>query len=827
MLTARLSSQLFPLLSALLLLAGNPAPSLAQQPETAPPAASSNDVVLEKTIALFSQLPGLTQQELEYGRNTVRSLDYNAQRAVRRLCVLPGASFAQIRPLLADMAGSKLSFEQLLAFEEWTSLRGASMSQAADALAGLRGLNRETLKTFRTFIRMAGMEAGLALRLLPQLKAMDETANFAARSLFAVKGMEVRQGLESLAFLQKFSKKQAWAFASFVGVQGMTPAAALQALPRFRQMLDTDAWNMQFFLKRTKPDMSTAWSWLTRYFTQPVSSQEAQHYSMSAQNRSALVDALYHAGEELVWRINNLHAVTNEYGAEYSQGQLQSMGAGQLQSLFDKLSPPTRSRYSGQFAAARQSGQQGKIISVLRQATTADRSQVAEDLTSANIYALLAQGSELYDSSFRDILVPILKKRVAAAHRDNLLVFLQATDPGNLLVSNFIVSLAQKGKLTTFFPTDAGEQQRILELVAASAFKDEDSILLFSATFRYLLTVLEPSSRHFLIQKMVAADSGQGSFSKLITVILQYYIQEYQDLLSPESTVLIKQTIARNGAVDLRRYLVTPFAQWKADGQLGSLSIFHPDDDGRSSFVSNAQMLSRNGYRLALSEQYTFASSAAERQRFEALIARAGNGGFAALFEAMLREPFTAAFVKNVNGITIRHSVHVYGGKERQERVMLRFLQGGDEMLAQRGHSYWRSEQIVDPIKQLRESQQISEREMAARQRFLSLGSCGGVKVYTKLTRLFDGHVDILATIGTGMAMINDPYNRHFFEIIANSPSGISWEDVARKTDFIFSGGRGIDYLQPGCLTAILHKILDEDMRRQGIKPKEDAEDLW
>lgn len=823
--TTRLSSQLFPALSALLLITANPAPSLAQQPAAVPPAVS-NDVVLEKTIALFSQLPGLTAQEIEYGRNTVRSLDYNAQRAVRRLCALPGASFVQIRPLLADLVENKISFEQLLAFEEWTSLRSASMSQAADALAGLRGLNRETLKTFRTFIRMAGMDAGLALRLLPQLKSMDETVNFAARSLFAVKGIEVRQGLESVSFLQKMSKKQAWAYSSFVGAQGMTPNAALQALPRFKQMQDTDAWNMQFFFKRTKPDMNTAWSWLTRYFTQPVSEQEAQHYSMSAQNRSALVDALYHAGEEVVWRINNLHAVTNEYGAEYSQGQLQSMGAGQLQSLFDKLSSPTRARYSRQFATARQAGQ-GKMISVLRQATTADRSQVAEDLTSANIYALLAQGSELYDSSFRDILVPILKKRIAAAHRDNLLVFLQATDPSNLLVSNFIVSLAQKGTLTTFFPTDAGEQQRILELVAASAFKDEDSILLFSATFRYLLTVLEPSARHFLIQKMVAADSGQGSFSKLLTVILQYYIQEYQDLLSPESTVLIQQTIARNGAVDLRRYLVTPFTQWKADNQLGSLSIFHPDDDGRSSFVSNAQTLSRNGYRLALSEQYTFASNAAERQRFEALIARAGNGGFAALFEAMLREPFTAAFVKNINGITIRHSVHVYGGKERQERVMLRFLQGGDEMLAQRGHSYWRSEQIVDPVKQLLESQQVSERDMAARQRFLSLGSCGGVKVYTKLTRLFDSHVDILATIGTGMAMINDPYNLHFFEIIAKNPSGMSWEDLARKTAFIFSAGRGQDYLQPGCLTAILHKILDEDMKRQGIKPKQDADDLW
>jgi hypothetical protein len=816
-------SRILPLLSALLLLSLPQSALTAEQPVVVPNI--SNDIILQNTCAAFARIPGLSPQELEYGRNAIKGLDYNAQRAVRRFSALPGVSFALSRLLLAELTQNKISFEQLLAFEQWTTLSGATMPQAAAVLPGLRAMRREALKTFRACISMSGIDSGLALRLIPQLNAMNDDSSLTARQLFAVRGMDVRRGLDSLATLQKFNRKQSWAFASLAATPDMTPDTALAALPLIRALRDEDAWNFQFFLKRIKPPRETAWTWLTRYFNQPVPVQENMHYSMSELNRSALLDALYHAGEEIVWRINNLHAVTNEYGIEYSQARLQSMGAGELQGLFDKLSPPTRANYGGSFAAARQAGQ-GRMIGVLRQATTADRSQVAKDLTSANIYALLAQGSELYDSSFRDILVPILKARVSAMHRDNLLVFLKATDPGNVLVSNFIVSLAQKGKLTDFFPTDAAEQQRILELVASSAFKDEDSILLFSATFRYLLTVLEPSSRHFLIQKMVAADNGRTSFSKLITVILQYYLQEYQELLSPESTVLIKQTIARNGAVDIRHYLGTPFAQWKEDGQLGSLSIFHPDDDGRTSFVSNAQLLSKNGYRLVLSAQYSFAANAAEQQRFEALVSRT-DGNFAALFEAMRREPFSAAFVKKVNGIVIRHSVHVYGDQESQQRVMLRFLKGGDEMLAQRGHSYWRSEQITDPIKQLQESQQISDQDLTARQHFLSLGSCGGVKIYTKLNRLFLGRLDILATIGTGQAMINDPYNLHFFEIVAGNPSSMSWEDLARKTAFIFSGGRGQDYLQPGCLTAILHKILDEDMRRQGIKPKQDAEDLW
>jgi hypothetical protein len=85
------------------------------------------------------------------------------------------------------------------------------------------------------------------------------------------------------------------------------------------------------------------------------------------------------------------------------------------------------------------------------------------------------------------------------------------------------------------------------------------------------------------------------------------------------------------------------------------------------------------------------------------------------------------------------------------------------------------------------------------------------------MTRLFRGHVDILATIGTGMAIINDPYNKNFLEVIARNPDTISWKEVADKLDFIFRGGRGQDYLQPGSLTAILHKIIDEDKKEEEL----------
>ncbi|MCI5223435.1 MAG: hypothetical protein D3924_12365 [Candidatus Electrothrix sp. AR4] len=283
---------------------------------------------------------------------------------------------------------------------------------------------------------------------------------------------------------------------------------------------------------------------------------------------------------------------------------------------------------------------------------------------------------------------------------------------------------------------------------------------------------------------------------------------------NPDSQQLIEQTIARNGAVDLNKYLLTPFAQWKKDKRLGSISVFHPDDDGRKSFVSNARTLIGNGYTMVLSTRYTPLHDEFMRKKFERIIVGArkqSTKGLVVLFNAMRRNPFSVAFVKTVNNINIRHSVYVYADEADQLLLIKRFLQGDDEMFAQRGHSYWRSEQITDPMEKLKENSLISNMDLTSRQRFLSLGSCGGVKAYTKLSRMFLGHVDILATIGTGMAIINDPYNRNFFETVAKNSSSITWEDMAEKSSFIFANGRGQYYLQPGCLTAILHKILDEE----------------
>ncbi len=765
---------------------------------------SPNEVSSQQTFELYQKIPGLTSEQLAQGQATIRKMNYNTQRIFRKICVMPGVNFQQAQAVAEMLQRERFSFAQVQAFEAFSDLAGMDIRTGLGGLKTVKELSYVSARAFRNYAGVEGVNAQQALSIIPVIDKLDETRCKAAQAMFAVKGMRVDTAHKGLHRLSHLGDNQAKAVETFARISDMDTETLLSGLEIIARLTSDNAWNARCLFNNPTMASKVAWNWLTGYFVLPTDSQEAQYDRLDSRQKAVLLKALYDGGEEVLWKINNLHAVTDANGYEVSAAELNSSSKQQLQARFDRLPASVRGRFGGQFASA--SG--GSAVAVLRQATSAARVQTARDLTTANAYAVMAQGSELYDSSFREILVPVMVERVKSRSQGDLLAFLRSLDPENRLVSDFIVSCAQKGKLTDFFPTDAGRQKEILNLVAASAFRDEDSILLFSATLTHLLKVLEPDARSHLINLMVReTEGGQATFARLIGVILQYYLQTSPELLGPADRNLISRLLVRHGAVNMEKYQITPFSEWKQDGRLGSVSMYHPDDDGGQSFVSNGNLLLNSGYKLVPSRQYSTGGNSS---------VSGGAAGLSALFRAMRHQHFAVAFVKQVNGITITHTQFVYSDKNSQKEMLRRFIQSKDEMLAQRGHSYWRSEQIIEPLEELIKEGVVSDADLRAKQRFLSLGSCGGVKAYTNLTRLFASSVDILATIGTGLALINDPYNKSFFEVIAANPASISWKGVSQQTAFIFQGGRGQDYLQPGSLTAILHKILDESQQASG-----------
>jgi hypothetical protein len=757
----------------------------------------------EQTMTIYREIPGLTSQQVAYGKAAIQKMNYNAQRIFRKICGLPGVTFDDARSAIDLLDRERFTYEQVQTFEAFADLNSIDAKLAMNNLVTIKGLGFEAARAFRAYAAMPGVTVSSAISMMPLLNGLEDANNRAAQATFAIKGMQANLAQKNMPILIRLKSNQAAAAETYARVPGMSPETMLDGLGLLQKLYQGDAWNARCLFTDPSLTPQEAWNWLVSYFALPINIQESQYDKLDKQQKTILLGGLYKGGEEVIWKINNLHAVTDASGYEISDSTLNSYSMRQLQEKFNELPPQVRERYSG-FAGA----SKAQAIAMLKQATSAARTQAARDLTVANVYAVMAQGSELYDSSFRDILVPILQARIAGRNRGDLLAFIKSIDPGNRLVSEFISSCAQKGKLMDFFPADTDKQQEILNMVAESAFQSEDSILLFSATLSHLLKILTPDARSHLIGLIARnSESENVVFSKLLTVILQYYLQTYPELLGPADRTLITRLTVRHGAIDLERYQTTPFAEWKQDGRLGAVSMFHPDDDGRQSFISNANLLLKSGYRLTSSQQYTVSELTPFMQHE---IQQTSTTGLAKLFQAMRDRHFAVAFVKQVGSVNIVQTQFVYSDMENQMEMLKRFIHSGDEMLAQRGHSYWRSEQINEPLTKLIEMKQVTEADLRDKQRFLSLGSCGGVKAYTTLTRLFAGSVDILATIGTGLALINDPYNKFFFEIIATSPSSITWKNVAQQSTSIFQGNRGQDYLLPGSLTAILHKILDE-----------------
>ncbi|MBM9614351.1 hypothetical protein JWJ90_08615 [Desulfobulbus rhabdoformis] len=760
-------------------------------------------VSVQQTVGLYQKIPGLTSQQKALGATAIARLNYNGQRILRKICTVPGVDFDHASLMIERLQHERFTFEQVLTFEALTELAGMNIEQATASLTTVKQLSFDTGRAFRALLGVQGITLHQAMALIPTLNSMPSDHVRAARALFQIGDLRINQALNALPLIVRLQGHQAKAAEAFAGSSNMTTEIMVDGLNLLARLYQNDARNARFLFSRKGITAQESWDWLVAYFALPAHIQEAQYESFSPQKKSALLQALYEGGKEILWKINNLHAITNQNGYEISEASLGRWSMQQLENKYQELQPAVRARFDNLSQTNR-----ATAIGQLKRATAAARVQTARDLTVANSYAIMAQGSELYDSSFRDIMVPVLLTRIQGRYQGDLLNFLQIIDPENLLVADFIASCAQKGKLTEFFPEELYKQKEILSLITDSALKSEDSILLFSATFTHLLKVLSPEARTYLITLMSQqSESETATNAKLINVILQYYLQTSPELLGREDRILISRMIVRHGAVDMERYQTTPFAQWKEDGRLGSVSMYHPDDDGRQSFASNARMLLASGYKLNISEQY---SIPAMTGRFRAETRGYLKAGLPSLFQAMQNKHFAIAFTKDINGIRINHTQFVYSTQDNQMEMLRRFILSGDEMLAQRGHSYWRSEQITEPLGKLIESGRIKTDELQNKQRFLSLGSCGGVKVYTNLTRLFASSVDLLATIGTGLAMINDPYNKMLFEIVAKNETTISWKDVARQSASIFQGDRGQDYLLPGSLTAMLHKMLDE-----------------
>lgn len=776
----------------------------------------AEELTYEQTRKLLRTVSGIDEELLASESTALKALSYTQLRALQSLCTTKGFSARKLPDVIRQLPHLSLSTDHLELLDTFVGLPDAALTSSMELLSLLTAQPPMAGRVLAVLPKIAGADSAHLLIWIKQVLSLRESGQWAARSFFQLPGQTADSVQGGLDAIQKMNEHQHRAADALCSVANLTATDALPIFARLQQLEENAARISRAMFSLREMNSTEASRWLSEYMILSPTQMEQNFAQLSKKQKMQLLLAYSGSAQDFLWKINNLHDITDDLGQEIGNRSLSSMSYTELSRLFQRLDSTTRARFAAQIENAQRASNKALVISELRQATAQARRQAARDLTSANIYVLLARGSELYDSSFRDILVPVLHDRMATQFAGTLLSFLTATDPSGVFVADFITNLAQKGKLLTFLPGDSGQQRDILQLVAQSALTQQSSLLLFSATFQRLLENLQPESRSYLIQLMLAKIHTQpGLLADQIKLILQYYLDVRPKLLPGREQEQIASLLAATGRIKTEPYITTPFSEWKKDGLLASLSVFQQDDDGRESFLSNCANLLDHGYSPRLSTLYAaLAAAPVETRQLSLIFSRPTSQQrqeLAQIYQASAEHAVVIDWLKMVNGIQVVHSTCVYQGEQRQKELLQVFIKNKYEMFAQRGHSYWRQEQLIAPLTLLIKEGKITRQDLTAMPRFLSLGSCGGIRVYSELNRLFYNSVDILATVGTGKTAINNPYNQQFLEIIAQKGTFLTWQDVVDSSAEIFARNLGEDYLQPGSLPAILHKMTDLD----------------
>lgn len=786
-------------------------------------------VSLDKTMAVLRTLPGMSVAEIQAAKNEVRRLDFLRNKVLQQLCRLPGVNGGQISTLLELAGRTTIRFEHLALLERFVALPGAELTGCRRLLTMI---GETDFLQAQALVPMAGVEvrdSGQFLSLVEKTLGLSETGLWAAKELYGQVQLTGEIGLRAIGSLAAMGEEQQRTAEKYLSRQGLDHNRILPDLNAIAVLIGGPVINFRAIctIEEILPrDLSR---WLHNFFLLPLPEREAEAKMLDQGRRRLLLEAYHRAAETIIWRINNLHSVTDRFGHELGTATLTRMTREELMAELSRLPEAVRGTYGAAFSQALSEGQRAAAIAELRAATAAARRFTATELTSANLYLLLAGGGELYTSSFREIVAPILRDRIRQNYQGQLLDFLQLNDPDKKYVAECITNMAQKGVLVSFLPKNGAAQSRIVDLVADSALADENSLILFSATFGNLLQTFADFVRDRLVDRLLeaAVDGDQPSFRQ-VRVILQHYFHTFPQLLSTDAREKIRVLLATLGEVDLRQYSLTPFARWREDHRLASISTFAGDDDGWTSYVSCSQDLLANGYVPTVSARYRLTAGdsrvEAEFARIVGAVRKSPTASLAALFALALQQPLVVEWQKSVGTMTISHGLYVFFDADHQQRLLEIFLREGDEMFAQRGHSYYRNSQLLSPLQTLLREGKISKELLAATPRFVSLGSCGGIKAYSRINAIFENNVDIFGTVGTGTARMNNSFNRRLLEIAALPEAPSSWQHVASLLEDISGKGQtGGEYIIPGSLPAILHKMHE----RSGFSFQDDVTDSF
>lgn len=771
---------------------------------------STEDAVFQKTLNLYLSTREKSFVAEEPLKTKLRSLSYTQSRLLRSYCQLPEVSSHEIDVFLERLPTADIKFAAAELLDDYIGLNGASGKGYLQLLERAANQSHVVLQTSRFIARQKTISSDRFMEAVEEIISLPPSGQWVLEGIVKTRQLPADMLKIIIDELLELSVPQQWTLEKLVSDRRFALSLSQETISSFKDLSSSDTFNVRAIFENRLLSPEETMQWLDNYFLLPLRDQENRFKKFDDTTKEQLL-SLYETGApELIHEINRLHDVTDSFGREIGNRRLRWLGDGQLTKIFARLHPVVQNQYKQDFNEALSRKNMAKLTEILHKATHESQKQLAAELTGGNLFILISEGSRVYTSAFRELLVPLLQKRVEQFYGNNFLLFLQQTDPRNRYSAPVITHLARRGQLSLFMPREPARQQALIQLVADSAFASRHSLLEFSASFTNLFLNIDRQSRsHFIDLMLFNLDGEDVIKAELIQMILEHYLAIFT--LDEDEKKVLREKLATRKKIEADQFSQTPFNEWLADDTLSALSVFHSDDDGYGSFVSNNIQLLENGYQPSFSTIFNYEStpqSSREKvQNILQVIKEKPYFGMNQLFNLSSKSPIVIEWKKRINGKQISHSTTIYHGQEQQRFLLKIFLDRGFEMYCQRGHSYWLRRQLQIPLTKLMENKEYKT-ALLGKERFISLGSCGSIGAYFKLGEIFAGNVTLLATVGTGTTAINNEYNRILFELAAGPSPPQTWNAVDRATAHIFDQRYGEDYILPDSLPALLQKLM-------------------
>lgn len=771
---------------------------------------SADDTIVTNTLAALDHRFNKTEPVSPELRNAVSTLDYTGQRLVRRFSSLEDFSHQNLSQILEFYLHHPLPFAAIQLIDQFLLHKGADASMGLDLLEHIPGKDIETLNLLTEVLQDSRLSPEEFLSVLKPATELPPPGRWALRRCLARvhPGADMTQSV--LFFLQAMNPTQQWALEGFCNLKEVNHIQLSEVLPFFSE-LDTGSSNSgrALFGAKSLP-VSDAVFLLSEFLQYDRSSRDALFSQLPEKIKNTLIAAYDRGARDTAGGINRLHAITDRYGRELGVNVLRTLSDDKLRDILENLSP--EKDIITEFEKELRSNNRDKAILSLRKAVTQARRALATELTTVNLALLISGSAPLYTSSVIEIIIPEFKKRIAEQYHGDPFLLTELL-PGTIQ-DRLILQLAGYNRLTSFIPSGKAIHT-FLQRVLATALKTESSLLLFSPSLEPLFTSLPAPLRRRMLQHLLELSHSSAPLSNQIILILEYLHHHRGTLIASDQQTLIQQRIKSLQTDFLEKGQKTPFDEWRKDGRIGTLSIFPADDDGYSSYLSYCMRLVKNNYTINgirnISREETEQYPQEVPAQYIKNPSRRPGDTCNRLFRFSGKRPIVVDWGKMVHGIKLVQTMSVSRSIRQQEHLLSSYFEDNYEVLAQRGHSYWRRSQLIAPLAKLKKKKDKKlERFFAERssQHLISLGSCGGIRLYNEIHGLLPGMVTLMGTTGTGRMKINNAVNQFLPELAASTQNNNSWPEILNspKMKSIFETYRTDDYIFPGTLVDLLYR---------------------